>query len=103
MGEIMLRRVAFAAGAREHPGDCRMKRLEGRQPRPFTAVSIAGGMAIYEAGIKRAQLLPSHAQALHRAEPHIVVNHVGPLDEFVDNSAAFFVFEVDCEALLAAL
>src|SRR6516225_427630 len=98
MGQVMLRRIAFTSGAREHPGDCRMKRLEGWQPRPFTAVSITGRMTVDEAGIKHAQLLPSHAQTLHRAEPHIVVNHVGALNEFVDNSATRFAFEVNCDA-----
>src|SRR5579872_7483023 len=80
-----------------------MQRLEGRQPRPFTLVAVAGRMTVDEARIKCAQLLPAHTQALHRAEPHIVVNHVGALDQRMDNLAAGFALEVNGDALLAAL
>src|SRR5713226_7306254 len=60
-------------------------------------------MAIDEARIKCAQLLDPHAEAIHRANAHIVVDDIGLAHEVVDDRAAFRGFEVNSNTLLAAL
>src|SRR5438132_11278591 len=99
----MVGRVTLPAGPYEHPRYRGVKWLESRQPRPFSAVAVTGRMAVDEARIDGAQLLPSHAQAFHRTEPHVVVNDVGFSHQLMDELAALLAFEIDRDTLFAAL
>src|SRR5579863_3231465 len=60
-------------------------------------------MAVDEARIDLAQLAPSHPQPIHRTHAHIFVDDAGLAHEIMNDSAAFLRFEIDGEALLAAL
>ncbi len=99
----MFGRIAVAAGAGEHPGERRMERFEGWETRPVADVAIARRMTINEPRIEGVQLLPADAQLFHRTDAHVVVDDVSLAHEVMDDTPTLGRFEIDREALLAAL